>query len=174
MKTVWIIAASTLMLGACSTASEQFDFSKKAPDEFAVITRAPLEMPASVGSLPAPRPGAQRPQEKTADQLAKQSVLGDLGQPAEPRTGLTQGESILLQRTGAASANPSIRNVVDKETAEIAAKESPGIDKLKKLVGQKVEPPAKVVDPVAETIRLRKNKAEGKPISTGETVSRQD
>lgn len=169
-----MIASASLMLAGCNTASEQFDFSKKAPDEFAVVTRAPLEMPPTVGNLPPPRPGMPRPQEKSPDIMARQSVLGDTENPAQPRTDLTQGESILLQKTGATSASPAIRATVDKETAEIAEKESPGIDKLKKMIGQNVEPPAKVVDPVAEVERLRKNKAAGKPVTDGKTLSRED
>jgi hypothetical protein len=80
----------------------------------------------------------------------------------------------LLQKTGAAQANPAIRNVVDAETAKIAEEEMPGIDQLRKMVGTPVEAPAKVVDPVQETERIRANKAQGKPITTGETPVKED
>ena len=150
-------------LAACQSTKEQFDFSKKAPDEFAVVKRAPLEMPPDF-TVRAPQPGAPRPQELATDQLARQTILGEEAvRNTAKQNNVSEGEAVLLQRTGGASANASIRRTVDAETAEIIEKESPGIDKLKKLVGQKVEPPAKVVDPVAETNRLRENKTIAKP-----------
>lgn len=169
MKKTFLFPLILLSLSACEATKEQFDFSKKAPDEFAVVKRAPLEMPPDY-SLPPPTPGAPRPQEKSADLLARKAVLGeDVIDQTARREGVSEGESLLLQKTGAANANPAIRNVVDKETAEMEEDELPGIDHLRKMVGQTVEAPAKVVDPVAETNRLKQNKAQGKPLSTGET-----
>jgi hypothetical protein len=64
---------------------------------------------------------------------------------------------------------------VDAETAEIIKDETPGIDSLKKMVGQKpAEVAPEAVDPVKEVERLRKNKAEGKPIGTGKTPKIED
>lgn len=156
-------------LCACEKTKEQFDFSKKAPDEFAVIKRAPLEMPPDF-SLPAPKPGAARPQELSATDLARGAILGEEAtrQVAHDNQ-ISEGEAVLLQKTGAANAPSNIRAVVDKETDEIAEEESPGINKIKKLIGQNPEPPAKVVDPVAEVNRIKANKAAGKPINVGKT-----
>lgn len=165
-----MIGGAALSLSACAKTAEQFDFSKKAPDEFAVVTRAPLEMPPSFNQVPPPRPGAQRPQELSADQLAKQSILGpDAMKKIAKENGVSQGEAVLLQKTGGSKASPAIRNVVNQETAEIIKDDTPGIDTMKKWVGQKVEEPASVVDPVAETNRLKANKAQGKPVTTGKT-----
>ena len=57
---VSLLTLSALTLSACESTKEQFDFSKKAPDEFAVVKRAPLAMPPSY-ELTAPKPGAPRP-----------------------------------------------------------------------------------------------------------------
>ena len=54
---------------------------KTSPDEFAVESRAPLEMPPDFDLRP-PQPGASRPQEKSSDKLAKQ-VIEQAG-PGEP------------------------------------------------------------------------------------------
>ncbi len=164
-----MLAGACLSLSACESTKEQFDFSKKPPDEFAVMRRAPLEMPPDF-TVRAPQPGAPRPQELATDQLARKTILGeDAIRSTAKQSGVSEGEAVLLQKTGGANASPAIRKAVDAETAKIIQEESPGIDKLKKMVGQKVEPPAKVVDPVAETNRLKQNKAQGKPLSTGET-----
>lgn len=169
-----MMTGTALSVAACENTKKQFDFSKKAPDEFAVVKRAPLEMPPTY-DLRAPQPGAPRPQEIPTDQIARQSVLGQevVNQTARDNS-ISQGEAVLLQRTGAASANPAIRAAVDKETAEIAEEEMPGIDHLRRMVGKQVEPPSKVVDPVAETNRIKANKAQGKPVTDGETISKED
>jgi Protein of unknown function (DUF3035) len=166
-----MVAGVVLSLTACEKTKEQFDFSKKAPDEFAVIKRAPLEMPPDY-SIPTPKPGAPRPQEPSATDLARGAILGE--EPKRQSAGVTStsdGESALLKRTGADNVPANIREVVDQETNEIAEDEELGIDKLKKMVGQDVEPRAKIVDPVAETNRIKANKAAGKPITTGKTPS---
>ena len=169
-----MMTGAAISLAACENTKKQFDFSKKAPDEFAVVKRAPLEMPPTY-DLRAPQPGAPRPQEIATDQLAKQSVLGteSVKQIANDN-GVSQGEAVLLQKTGAAGANPAIRAAVDKETAEIGEEEMPGIDHLRRMVGKKVDAPAKTVDPVAETNRIKANKAQGKPVTDGETISKED
>lgn len=168
------LAALTL-LGACEATKEQFDFSKKAPDEFAVVKRAPLEMPTDMTSLPPPRRGAPRPQEASATEMARSAVIGTEAQRAvASQNNVSEGEAVLLQRTGAAGVSPAIRDAVDKETSEIAEKEMPGIDHLRRMVGQKVEAPATVVDPVKETERLRQNKAAGKSVTTGKTPVKEE
>ena len=169
------LASSTLLIATfalcgCESAREQFDFSKKAPDEFAVVKRAPLEMPTDLSRLPAPRPGAPRPQEPSTTDLARSAVVGtDAQRDIAAQNNVSQGEAVLLQKTGAAGMTPAIRDVVDKETAEIADEEMPGIDHLRRMVGQNVEGPAKVVDTVAEANRIKQNKAQGKPVTDGET-----
>lgn len=161
--------AAAVGMTACEKTKEQFDISKKAPDEFAVTKRAPLEMPPDYALRP-PRPGAARPQEPSADSQARAALLGETAGGATA-SGLTPGESILLQKTGAGQSNPAIRAKLDKETAELADEEMPGIDQIKKMVGKDVAPPAKVVDPKAEVERIKQNKAKGKPVTEGKTPS---
>jgi len=168
------MAGAAISMSACESTKKQFDFSKKAPDEFAVVKRAPLEMPPDF-ALQAPKPGAPRPQELSATDMAKEAVLGeDAIKKTAKDNNVSQGEAVLLQKTGGANASPAIREEVDKETAEIADEEMPGIDQLKKMVGKKVEPPSKVVDPVGEVNRIKQNRAMGKPITEGETPVKDD
>lgn len=164
-----ILASVAIGLSACSSTKEQFDFSKKAPDEFAVVKRAPLEMPPDFHLRP-PRPGAQRPQEQTPDTEAKQAVfgMGDAVQQTAPEP-ITAGESILLQKSGVNAIDPDIRDKVDTETAEIIKEETPTVDRLLGKVGKKVDAPATVVDPIKESERIIHNKETGKPVTDGET-----
>lgn len=55
--------ASLLALTALSGCGSTGVFDRERPDEFAVSRAAPLSVPADLSSLPAPQPGAARPQE---------------------------------------------------------------------------------------------------------------
>ena len=138
---------------------------KDAPDEFAVITRAPLEMPSGI-ALPPPTPGATRPQETTTFQQAEQAVFGD-AQRSAPASG--SAENILLQKAGAQESNPDIRATVNRETAEMKERNVPVAKKLLGLGGVAYDSSATVVDAKKELERLQKNRAEGKPVTHGET-----
>ena len=81
-----IAAASAVLLAAAGCGSDTartFGFTRDAPDEFQVTTRAPLSMPPALGELPAPRPGADRPQELSQRQAAEAALVpgAALGQP---------------------------------------------------------------------------------------------
>lgn len=159
----------TIGLSACSKTQEQFDFSKKAPDEFAVVTRAPLEMPPNYTLRP-PRPGVQRPQENTAINEAKQVVFGK-NDPAQKVVAheVTQGEAILLQKTGANNTTSNIRDIIDQETTQIVKEETSTVDKILGKAGKKIDAPATVVDPIKESERIIQNKKSGKSITDGKT-----
>lgn len=156
-----MIAAASMTLGACENTKKQFSFDKKAPDEFAVTKRAPLEMPPDY-SLRPPRPGIQRPQEKSTDKQARRVILGEAPAMTQEQRAVTSGESILLQKTGVKTAIPDIRRIVDQETAQLAKDETPTIDRIMKVTGKKIEAPASIVDPIGETERIRNNDAKAK------------
>ncbi len=171
MKRLTFATLSLLTLSACSGMREQFDFSKQAPDEFAIVTRAPLEMPNDLTDLPPPQPGAPRPQELSATAQARASIIGA---PASAPAAVTQGELTLLNKAGATSVPANIRNEVDAETAKIAKEETPTVDRIMGLTGKKVNEYAVEVDPVAETNRMKANKAAGKPVTEGKTATKED
>ncbi|MBN8520731.1 MAG: DUF3035 domain-containing protein [Alphaproteobacteria bacterium] len=156
-----LMTLGILVLGGCSNTAEQmkeqFNFSKKPPDEFAVVKRAPLEMPPDY-SLRPPQPGAPRPQELTPTEEARVSIVGQTASPSRPIDAATKGEALLLQKTGAAQANPNIRTLVDQETDVIAEDEKTGIDVMKEMIGKDVKEPAQVVDPKGEIERLKSGK----------------
>lgn len=158
------VLAATLALAACSGAKEQLGLTRSAPDEFAVVKRAPLEMPPDYTLRP-PRPGASRPQEQDPSQQAEGALFGNVQAGSD---GLTKSEAALLNEAGAGIAEPGIRDIVDRETATMAPKKEPVAKRLLNI-GKDAEPAATVVDPVAEAERLKQNQAEGKPVTAGET-----
>lgn len=162
-------AIMALTLSACSKTREQFDFSKKAPDEFQVTTRAPLEMPPEFTLRP-PRPGAARPQEESPTEEAKQAVFGKEPQAvAKTQSDLTAGESILLQKTGANAIDPNIRDKVDAESARLVKENQSTVDRILGKAGKKVDVKSTVVDPIKEAERIKANNESGAPVTKGET-----
>ena len=147
------LAAILLTLPGCSSVREEFDLSRSSPDDFAVVSRAPLEMPPDYNLRP-PRPGSPRPQEASAAKSAQTELLGENAQVQAAVPGVTPGEAALLGRTPAARVNPQIRTIVDRETARLNEENLSGADKVRKMIGQDVEPDADTVDPVSEAQRL--------------------
>ncbi|MCB9989832.1 MAG: DUF3035 domain-containing protein [Rhodospirillales bacterium] len=168
LGTFAMICAVLLTLTGCEGTKEQLGLTRKVPDEFAVLKRAPLEMPPDY-SLRPPEPGAPRPQEAEPEKQAEAVIFG--GEKSSSVTA-DSAEAALLQQAGADAARPDIRRVVDQETAKIAPKEVPVAEKLLGIgSGKGDEPAASVVDAKAEAERLKKNAEEGKPVTEGETPS---
>src|SRR3546814_15251460 len=93
----------------------------RSPDEFRVVSRAPLTLPPDYNLRP-PEPGAPRPQVGTPSQQAERAVFANSQNPAvqqqvsAPRTA---GEQALLAATGAESADPNIRYIVEIGRAHV-------------------------------------------------------
>ena len=69
-----------LGLGGCADPKKALGLGKRSPDEFTVVTRAPLSLPPEFALRP-PQPGVQRPQELGPVETARQSVFAPSGQP---------------------------------------------------------------------------------------------
>lgn len=180
MKTPVILAALALaapvLMTGCSEARQSLGMERVAPDEFAVVRRAPLTVPPEFGLAP-PRPGAARPQEGTTRQQGAVAVFGADGQrvgglrgdpTAERGSGedRSSAENALLTAAGASKADPGIRDLVDRESGELA-----GADRL--LLDKLLRPPkpgdGEALDPVAERDRLQQRQADGDALG-GEDV----
>lgn len=161
-----------LMVGGCSSVRETLGLSKQSPDEFKVVSRAPLSMPPDYNLKP-PTPGAPRPQEGTPRDQAQQAVLGiapdyipPIGE-GEADSAQSAGESALLQSAGGTGIDPNIRLLVDSETAEDQANSQTLADSL--TFWKDPEPYGDVVDAAAEQKRLQENQSLNKPVTEGET-----
>ena len=117
------LALAAVTLAGCGGVREQFGLDKQSPDEFRVVSRAPLTVPPEFALRP-PRPGAARPQVGTPTDQARRTVfrLGDQ-QPSVrevmPDDGRSLGERAILVEAGADEAEPDIRQVVDRETQRV-------------------------------------------------------
>ena len=160
-----LLAAATL--SACSDARRALGYDKAPPDEFAVIARAPLSQPPDY-SLRPPAPGAPRPQEGTATDQARSALTPGKSSGSAALAGTSKGEQFLLTKAGADKATPDIRRVVNEETSQMVEADDSFINKL--MFWQTEAPPGDVVNPGAESKRLKDNAASGKPVTEGQTV----
>ena len=172
-----LVAAAGLGLSGCSATMNALGLGKHPPDEFVVVTHPPLQVPANFDLVP-PQPGAPRPQEESAAQLAEAAVVGT-GAQAEgtdtasstqilPAGPASAGEEAFLQNAGVAKADPKIRQLVDSEAqAESDAIKDDLYNKI--LFWQTQPPPGVVVDAKAEQQRLQENASLGKPLTQGPT-----
>ena len=89
MKKALLLVAVFFALGltsACESERSVFGEEKKAPDEFAVYSRAPLSLPPDFGLRP-PKPGADRPQVVAPRNDARKALLGNSTPPPAPKAG---------------------------------------------------------------------------------------
>ncbi|MBK3804339.1 DUF3035 domain-containing protein [Azospirillum brasilense] len=162
------LALVALALTGCSDVRRSIGLDRQSPDEFTVVSRAPLTMPPSLARLPEPRPGAARPQDATSAAVAAASVFGGSSRTAATAAaaGHTAGESALIAQAGAKGGiEPGIRNKVDQETTQLVVADKSWIDSL--LFWQTQEQPYEVVDPKKENQRLREAQATGKALNDG-------
>ncbi len=160
-----------LAVGGCETLRGAAGLNKKAPDEFRVVSRAPLSMPSHYG-LKAPKPGTARPQETKVPSKAKQIVLdsgrtGPKKKPVVKLPGGDPGEIALLTKAGVDKADPKIRQLVNSESAVLAEARSGLVEQL--IFWRDPKPSGKAVDARKEARRLRENAALGRPVTEGET-----
>lgn len=186
-RRLWVACATLslpVMLAGCDSTRDALGLTKKAPDEFAVVTKAPLVLPPEFGLRP-PEPGAARPQEVPARDRAAAALGGRTDTAAGQLTPLSRdpnasaaqrsaGESALLQQARATNADPDIRRKVNDEFTQLAERDRRLVDRL--IFWQKAEEPGLAVDPAKEAQRLRENAATGKAPTAGEvpTIKRRE
>lgn len=161
-----ILAVFTLT--ACEGAREAIGIGKQSPDEFAVVTRAPLSMPPDFGLRP-PRPGTERPQEAAVKDTARGLLVKSSGSAATQQKSpdVSKGESALLARAGASNPDPAIRRTINRESSILATENDSFADRL--IFWQDSPPPGTLVDAAAEQKRLRENAGLGDAPTKGRT-----
>ena len=146
-------------LSGCNSAAQALGITKVTPDEFRVVTKAPLTIPPDY-SLRPPAPGEPRPQELQPESAARQAVLGERASQAR-----SDGEKLLASKAGGDKADPLVRYVVDDEFGDLAHKEPSFADRV--MFWRKDKPaPANTataagantvttIDPATEAARLK-------------------
>jgi hypothetical protein len=169
LHTLLSILAAGAALTGCEATKQAIGLGKHAPDEFQVVSQAPLSIPPDF-NLPTPTPGAPRPQDGSPTLTAENALLANSttgAQSGQPAASQSSGEQALLQTAGATGADPGIRTVVNQEASAETAASQGLLDRL--VFWRATEPAGTIVDPTAEQQRLQQNAALGQPITTGAT-----
>ena len=123
-----LIVATALVaaagLAGCQSTRNALGMTKVTPDEFCVVTKAPLVVPPDFALRP-PAPGKPRPQELQPESAARTALLGQ--REGEQRS---DGEKLLVAKAGADKADPLIRYVVDDEFGDVAHKDKGFADRV--------------------------------------------
>src|SRR5690349_15134178 len=93
----FLLAGAVSLLAGCNTIREAAGNSKEPPDEFAVLTKAPLIIPPDYNLRP-PKPGAAATNQSEPTETAQQSLFGaDTATIARAMPGnMSAGEKMLL------------------------------------------------------------------------------
>lgn len=181
MKRLCLALLVPFALAACDNSSvrDTLGLSRKAPDEFRVVSRPPLSVPPEFNLRPPAKPGEEAGTglEMPARDQAKALVTGDVSTPplnsgtadtavmsvsSAPLS--TGADAQFLQNAGAQTADPAIRASLKAEE-EVQADEDKSI--LEKLREPSTNEP--VVKPDEEAQRIKSNASAGQPVTAGET-----
>lgn len=116
------LAVSAMALSGCSSATKALGLTKSAPNEFNILTKAPLIVPPEYNLLP-PKVGESSAENNYSQKAARDALIGDVD-PAAP----TRGEIALMSKAGVGTANQEIRleidgdNSVERKTAGFASR----------------------------------------------------
>ena len=117
-----LMAASAL--AGCQSARQALGMTKVVPDEFRVVSKAPLVVPPDY-SLRPPAPGEPRPQELEPESQARMALLGQ--QEGAQRS---DGEKDFVAQAGGDHADPRIRYIIDDEFGSVAHKDKSFADRV--------------------------------------------
>ncbi len=164
------VLGAAVALAGCQGIKQDLGIGvKKAPDEFAVYSRAPLSMPPDFALRP-PAPGAGA-DSLAARNSAKDVLLGNspnaAAAPSPALADASAGTQALLARTGGLNATSDIREQVNRESTVLADAQLSFTERL--MFWRDKPQEGTVVDAAQEAQRIRENQALGQPVVTGET-----
>lgn len=149
IRLILIAVVASVSLGGCASVRQALGSEKTAPDEFRVVSKAPLVVPPEFNLRP-PRPGEARPMELRADLQARTAVFG-----VQMGTAASEGEKLLVARAGGTNADPRIRAVIDEETGGVSRKPSGFADKILGRITPAATQPANPLASETEAERQR-------------------
>lgn len=125
------ICVLALSLTACESVRGAMGLTKDPPDEFAVVTKAPLIIPPDYTLRP-PKPGAAPLNQVSPTESAQAALYSD-----DPKTvagsitgSYSDGEKMLLAQAGAATANNGIRQQIAADNSNTQSADETFTDQL--------------------------------------------
>jgi hypothetical protein len=162
------LGVATLPLAGCDSFNRAIGKTRVIPDEFQVVSNAPLAIPPDYALRP-PRVGNGPEQANPTDQ-ARETVFraGDTsaGQVPAPSATMSVGEQDLLRQAGANSAPSDIRQTVDADPTDGVPFDRGLVDKLLFWSGPTTPPSNDTLNPGEEQSRIRVAQSVAKPGSS--------
>ncbi|MEZ5994926.1 MAG: DUF3035 domain-containing protein [Hyphomonadaceae bacterium] len=168
-KPIAVVAVLAVAAAAsgCSSVSRVMGGARTTPDEFRVMTHAPLTLPPDYNLRP-PRPGEARPGESDPASDARTALFGEtVGQAA------TQGERSLVADAGATAADENIRETIDFESQGVVRRNQGFVNRLLAFGGSQAQQSAPL-SPEDEANRLADEESIRRTTGGGEVVIRRD
>jgi hypothetical protein len=154
-----VLVGVGLALYGCDTIRDAAGLGKKPPDEFAVLTKAPLVVPPDYNLKP-PRPGAAPTNQVKPTDAAQTALYGN--DPATIASSIpgnsSQGEKLLLAYAGIANSDPEIRQHLASDGKNMLGTDDSFADEILFWNGPKPDP-GKPVDADAEARRIDAKRA---------------
>jgi hypothetical protein len=165
---------ASLLLAGCGDVRETLGLNKEAPDEFAVVSRAPLSVPPDAELRP-PRPGESLETGSTSTpEEARRAVFGLDDEEQRTLTyGGSAGERALLRRAGAEQSDPAIRSTINEETSAMIEADEGLVEELMFWREGREPLEEELLDAGTESERLQRRQALGLPPEEDE-VARED
>jgi len=153
-----LLAGTALTLCGCDTIRDAAGMGKQPPDEFAVLTKAPLVVPPDYNLKP-PRPGAAPTNQSDPTDSAQSQLYGSDAATvaANLPANFSLGERMLLADAGVANADPRIRQELASDSKNTLGADDSFTDQILFWNGPKTDP-GKVVDADAEARRIDASK----------------
>ena len=142
-----LVCAVGLGLSGCESASRALGLGKVSPDEFAVVTKAPLIIPPDF-SLRPPKPGAPDQNQPDSAVGAQNTLYQSLADQAEGSA--SDGEIAFIAEAGATNADDTIRDLLNAEHFAIGRANRSFADRLLFWQENPAAPAPVVVDPEEE------------------------
>jgi hypothetical protein len=160
-----ILAAGVVSLMGCQAFRNASGLGKEQPDEFAVVTKAPLIMPPDYNLRP-PRDGAP-PVNQVAPTDSAQAALFDSTDPTAAAKAMpgdySESEKALLASANATNPDPSIRQQVTTDGRSMEAADDTFTKKM--LFWQDEKSGGTNVDAEAEAHRIDAQKTGGQTVA---------
>ncbi len=161
-----VLAVATAASG-CASVTRAVGGGKSAPDEFRVVTQAPLTLPPDYNLRP-PRPGEPRPQELQPTDEARVALFGEtIGQTA------SSGERTLVAAAGAEAADSEIRDTIDYESQGIVRRNEGFVNRVLAFGGSSAARPAPL-NAAEEAARLEDDESIRRATGGGQVVIERD
>jgi hypothetical protein len=162
-----MVAAAASASSGCASFGRAIGATKVSPDEFRVVTQAPLTLPPDY-SLRPPRPGEPRPQELQPTEEARQSLFGqDVGASA------SAGERRLVADAHADTTDPNIRDTVDFESQSVVRRNENFVNRLLAFGGSAPSATAPL-DAQAEQQRIADEESIRRTTGGGQVIIQRD